>query len=385
MPEAAGAIPASAVPHLTVVPGRKAASSVRELRREDLPEVAAMFADTMRTTPPGTEPQLAEFFERTLLDHPWADPALPSLVAETPDGGIVGLVGVQARRLRMGERDLKLACLGFFAVHPAARGGAVALHLARDVMHGGQDASITDSASLVVERFFAPRHDGRVVELSGVHWVRAWRPGAVADGLWPAATARLRASIPLHLVGRGLDRAAARAGRGLLAPAPVETVAEPLTPTLILEHQPAIVSPGRLHVAYDEGYLTWLFGQLGRSAARGTPVARLVRDAGGRVLGWYVMFLRPGGRSEVMQIAARERDRGAVLDHLLRDAWEHGSAMLRGRLEPGLTALVSRRRCMLWYRGGALAQAHDPKVADALVRHGALSRLDNEWFSDSLV
>jgi hypothetical protein len=59
--------------------------------------------------------------------------------------------------------------------------------------------------------------------------------------------------------------------------------------------------------------------------------------------------------------------------------------MLRGRLEPGLTALVCRRRCMLWYRGGALAHARDPEVADALVHHGTMSRLDNEWFSDSLI
>jgi hypothetical protein len=46
---------------------------------------------------------------------------------------------------------------------------------------------------------------------------------------------------------------------------------------------------------------------------------------------------------------------------------------------------VCRRRCMLWYRGGALAHARDPEVADALVHHGTLSRLDNEWFSDSLI
>jgi hypothetical protein len=76
---------------------------------------------------------------------------------------------------------------------------------------------------------------------------------------------------------------------------------------------------------------------------------------------------------------------GAVLDHLLRHAWEHDSAMLRGRLEPGLTALVCRRRCMLWYRGGVLASSPDPELADALVRHGTLTRLDNEWFSDCLV
>ncbi len=375
----------AARPRLTALTGGRARASVRELRRTDLPEVAAMFAETMGTTPPGTEAQLAGFFGRALLDHPWADPEIPSFVAESPGGGIVGLVGVQARRLRLGERDMRLACLGFFAVHPHARPGAIALTLASEVMHGAQDASVADSASVVVERFFAPRHGGRVVELSGVHWVRAWRPGAVADGLAPATTARLRGCAPLHALGRGIDRGTARASRRILAPERTDTVAQPLTPALLLEHQPSILPPDSLHVAYDEPYLTWLFTEMGRSPARGLPIAHLVRDGGGRALGWYVYYLRPGGRSEVMQIVARPRDHGAVLDHLLRHAWEHGSAMLRGRLEPGLTALVCRRRCMLWYRGGALAHARDPEVADALVHHGTLSRLDNEWFSDSLI
>jgi predicted N-acetyltransferase YhbS len=372
-------------PRLTAITGGHAVPTVRPLRREDLPEVAAMFAETMHATPPDGEDRLAEFFRRTLIDHPWADPELPSFVAEQRGGGIVGLVGVQARRLRFRDRDLRLACIGFFAVHPGARPGAVALQLARDVMGGAQDASVGDSASMVVERFFAPRHGGRVVELSGGHWVRAWRPGAVADGLVPAVTERLRGCGPLHVLGRGIDRGAARASRRILAPERTDSVAQPLTPALLLKHQPSILPPGSLHVAYDEPYLTWLFTEMGCSPARGLPIAHLVRDSGGRALGWYVYYLRPGGRSEVMQIVARPRDHGAVLDHLLRHAWEHGSAMLRGRLEPGLTALVCRRRCMLWYRGGALAHSHDPELADALVHHGTLSRLDNEWFSDSLI
>jgi hypothetical protein len=46
---------------------------------------------------------------------------------------------------------------------------------------------------------------------------------------------------------------------------------------------------------------------------------------------------------------------------------------------------VAARRCMLWYRGGALAHSSDPELAEALVRHGTMTRLDNEWFSDCLV
>jgi hypothetical protein len=274
---------------------------------------------------------------------------------------------------------------GLLRGRPGRAAGAAGFELARRITTGPQDANISDSASVVVERLFAPRFGGRVVELPGIHWVRAWQPAVVADGLAPVMSARLRAAAPLHVAGRCLDRAAARACRSLLAPPPVDTLAEPLTPELILEHHDALVDRDGPHVAYDEPYLRWLFAELGRSPERGEPVAHLIRDARGRMLGWYVYFLRPGGRSEVMQVWGRPRDLGAVLDHLLRHAWEHGSAMLRGRLEPGLTALVSRRRCMLWYRGGVLASSKEPDLADALVRHGTLTRLDNEWFCDRLV
>jgi hypothetical protein len=40
---------------------------------------------------------------------------------------------------------------------------------------------------------------------------------------------------------------------------------------------------------------------------------------------------------------------------------------------------------MLWYRGGVLASSKEPDLADALVRRGTLTRLDNEWFCDRLV
>jgi predicted N-acetyltransferase YhbS len=368
---------------LTALPGGRSAPVVREMRREDVPEAAAVFADTMRSTPPGTDAQLAAFFERTLFDCPWATPDIPSLVAEEPGGGIVGMMGTQTRRLRMGERELRLSCLGFFAVHPSARGGAIALELMRKGVGGAQDADVTDSASVVVERLAIPRLGVRS-ELRCVHWVRAWRPAAVVEGFAPVAIERWRARPPVRLLGHGVDRGIGRACRSLLAPPPVDTVAVPLTPEHIVEHQPGIVGD-QLHVAYDLPYLRWLFAELGRAPGRGQLIAHLISDPGGRVLGWYVYFLRERGRSEVMQVVARERDLGAVLDHLLRHAWEHGTAMLRGRVEPGRAALVARRRCMLWYRGGAIVRADEPEITEALQRQPALSRLDNEFFSDTLV
>jgi hypothetical protein len=372
--------------HPSTATRARSGPAVRVMRREDLPEAATMFARIMRSTPPGSERALAAFFERALFDCPWADPSIPSLVAEDADGAIVGMIGTQTRRLRIpaSGQELRLACLGFFAVDARARRGAVGVELARRAMDTGQDATVTDSASVVVESI-AKRLGGRLVELKGVHWVRVYRPAEVAGGLAAMAARRLRNAGALHALAGAVDDATAPAAQSLLATAEVQTVAEPLTPALMIEYVDALVEDGGPRVAYDRSFLDWLFGELGRSAPRGEPVAELIRDAGGRVLGWYVYFRRPGGRSEVMQIAARARDLPSVLDHLLRDAQVHGSAALRGRLEPGLAPLVARRRCVLWYRGGTLAYARDPRIVRALEHRGMLSRLDNEWFSDALV
>ena len=65
------------------------------------------------------------------------------------------------------------------------------------------------------------------------------------------------------------------------------------------------------------------------SLEQGSQVARLY-------------LLRPGWRSEVLQVAARPRHLPAVLDHLFWHAASEGSAALRGRLEPGLLDAVTR-------------------------------------------
>ena len=49
-------------------------SGIRALEREDLPQVARLYELIMRSgVEEKTPPDLAAFFEKTLLDQPWAD------------------------------------------------------------------------------------------------------------------------------------------------------------------------------------------------------------------------------------------------------------------------------------------------------------------------
>ena len=78
-------------------------SAIRPLERADLPQVVSLYEHVARSgsrTPP---PGLAAYFERTFLDHPWADAEIPSLVYADGDK-ILGFLGSSVRKLELEGR-----------------------------------------------------------------------------------------------------------------------------------------------------------------------------------------------------------------------------------------------------------------------------------------
>ena len=327
---------------------------------------------------------MANFLRRTLIEQPWADPEIQSPVAVDDGERVVGFVGAEVRRMRLDDRTVRFAWAGHTAVTPAARRGAAGFLLMRRLLEGPQDATLGDSASPLMEQMWM-RLGGRRLELKGIHWVRVFRPASVAARVFAPRRPRLRAGM--RLLASRFDDLAAPVARPLIAPQRSAAAVEALTPRGLLAAAPTVTGAATLRPAYDEAFLQWLFAELARVRARGQLVAKLVRNARGRTLGWYLYFLRPGWRSEVVQVAASgERALGTVLDHLLAHAYGHGSAAVRGRLEPGMLGWVAGRRCLLWHRGAAVAHAQDPRVLAAIESPDALiSRLDGDPWTDTLV
>jgi hypothetical protein len=359
-------------------------ADIRALERADLPRTAALFERVMDIGIRRPTPVTTDFLMRTLFDTPWTDPDLPSLVAVDKRGRIVGFIGAEVRRMRFGERVIRAVWCQHFVTDPGARhlgGGALLL---RRMLRGTQDATFTDNASDVVRQMWV-RLGGEVLHLKGIHWVRVFRPWQVAASL-AGTPARPRLRDAISRLPRPLDAATDAAAGRFLRPAPVDAASAPLTPRTLLEALPDIAKRLVLHPDYDEPFLEWLFGELVRVERRGRLVAQLVEAPSGQPLGWYMYYLRPGGRSEVLQVAADAGDVGRVLDHLLDHAYVHGSAALRGRLEPGLVEPTVRRRSLLWYRGGALIHSRDPELVRAVHSEKALvTRLEGEWWGDTLI
>ncbi len=362
---------------------------IRELTVDDLPRVAELWDVVQHEGARRTHTsELVAFLTQTLLDSPWADPEIPSLVA-TDGTEIVGFLGSNVRRMSFDGRPLRMACSAHLLSHPRVRPQAVGARLLHTYLAGPQELTITDGANEPVRKMWEGL-GGTTVHASCLSFMQLLKPGRLAlhrlgrsRRLRPLERALLR---PVSLID-----AAARRIVSPDEPGDPEGVRERLTPAAVVEHLPEVAAKLRLVPSYDVPYLTWLFAALDDSArreplwpdriARGPLWAELVRVRG-RVVGWYVCQVHRGGFCRILQLAASERKVETVFDQLRRGALENGAGGIYGRLEPRLVGPLSGRRTLFQLGPGRLlVSSNDEAIVDAVVRGSALlTRMDGEWW-----
>ena len=351
-------------------------SRIRPLERDDIPQVAGLYELVMRSGSRTPSPGLADYFERTILDYPWADPQIPSLVYEEADGEITGFHGSHVRRFLLGSEPIRIGCGGQVVAHPRVRHKAVGALLMRRYLMGPQDLTITDTASVPTHAMWGKLH-GEEVSLSCINWTRLFRPWRfTGDRLLPDRGARVARPLwsMLDPVTTRLPGVGSRTRESGLN-------AEELTSHALVENVEKLASSLALRPDYDVPFLDWLFEELSQVRSYGALVRTLLRDDDGAVVGWYVYFVVPGGTSHVLQIMASDPQVGDVLDHLFADAQSRRSAALRGRLEPRLLEPLARRRSILRWEGGALVSSRHQSLLNAVAYgHSLLTRMDSEWW-----
>ena len=150
-------------------------SPIRSLERDDLPGVADLFEQVVRSGKPKASRSLVSYFEKTCINNPWADPEIPSLVYLDGEGRIVGFLGSHVRRLRLDGQPIRLASAGQFVVAPEARRSAVGALLLRRYLAGPQDLTLTDGATKQIQRIWDGL-GGESAGLTAVVWTRVFRP-----------------------------------------------------------------------------------------------------------------------------------------------------------------------------------------------------------------
>ena len=318
------------------------------------------------------------FLDETLIDSRWADPGLPSLVAVDDEGGILGFIGSQVRRLKLDDRELRGICCAHLTVSSDPRAGPAGALLLRRLLSGDQDLTWTDTPTEGVVRMWRA-FGGHLDHPRSCDWMLVLRPFRWARGVLTARTRHVpvREVVPVAALP-------AQASGGRFVPRafpslPPDVSGEDVSAAAIVEHLPALTRGFRLRVDYDQPYLEQLFARV--EASMGGLVHRLVRRQGNPV-GWYAYLSRPGAASRVLCVCAPEAEAEAVVGELAEHARAQGSAALAGRLEPHLEGPLRRRLAVIGFARQPVIHVRNAEV-HALLSTGAslLTHLDGEWYA----
>ena len=318
------------------------------------------------------------FLRRTILDDPWRDEELPSLVATDESGEILGFIGSQVRRFKFGERDLRAVCPSHLVVVPDGRAGAAGALLARRLLNAGQDFSISDTASDDVVRIWRT-FNGHVDSARACDWLivlRAgrWLGGVAGRGLRRRSVGRDQipvGALPLH--------AAPGVARRRWPELDPEVRGEDATAEAIAASLAETTRGLAIRPDYDGEFLDHVLD--GVKALLGTPHLRLVRR-GGRSIGWYTYVLDGHGPAKVLQVGASEAEAEHVVGEMVAHVKGQGAVLITGRLEPHLVGPLRRRLAVVGFARQPTIHSHDPELLGILqTPTSLLTRLDSEWFA----
>jgi len=353
---------------------------IRACIESDVPQIAELHRRVW-TPAGGRGPVISEaYFAEILFRNSCRADDLPSLVYEDDHGRVVGCLGVMPRRMSFEGRPVRVAISHNFMVAPDSRSSLAGIQLMREFFAGRQDLSIAQSND-VAWRVWEGL-GGSTAPIYEMVWTRPLRPGRYLASVIGGRRRDGREPFWLRAGAGILDVATAGMPSSPLRPRVPTEASEELTTETFLQFFGEVADGRALRPEYDQASLRWIFDLLERKTNHGVLRKRAVRGGDGSTLGWYLYYARPGGRGEVVQIAARPASIREVLDHCFYDAWRQGVSALFGQIDPPLTRQLSSTNCLFRYSGTRLVvNTRDPELMQALCRGDAfLTRLEGEWW-----
>lgn len=355
---------------------------VRTFLQDDIPQVVALkwrFLHNSKGSPP---PTMESYFRELFFQGPFSEKTLPSLVYENEHGRVVGFLGILRRHMSFHGKPIEAAVGTSLVVDPDSRSTLAGLKLINCFLSGKQDLAMTDTANRITQQLWT-RLGGSTASLYAMCWSRVLRPALYAAyaarhfGRNPLSEAFALGSKPVCSI---VDAIAARMPSSPFRQEPPLISEEELTVEELVACMCDFSQYHSLRPEYDRGSIRWLLDFMGRMSAYGSLRKVLLRNKSGKIIGWYLYYLKRGGVGQVVQIGAARSSVDAVIAHLSCDAWARGAIALHGRLDPHLSHEPLGKYCLYFPGDRLLVHSRDPELARHIQSGSAFfTRLDGEW------
>ncbi|MBK9313231.1 MAG: hypothetical protein IPM55_03115 [Acidobacteria bacterium] len=284
------------------------------------------------------------YFDNIILDNPWRDSTISSLVYENESGRITGFLGVMPRQMMMDGRSISVALSSQFVVEQESRSSGVGIRLLQAFLAGPQELSLTDEANHTSRRLWEAL-GGTTALAYSFNWTRLLRPSEYV-------ASQIQRLIPFAPVSaltrpfvRGIDRILVKKYPQRFQQIMPNLIEKELTIDLFLENYQGLIDGRRLQPEYDMQSLQWLSNVISHNKELGSLRKVALYKQNNDLAGWYMYLLKPGGKSSLIQLLAKKNVASEVLDHLFHDALLHGSNAITGRLDPQHSLILAEKYC----------------------------------------
>lgn len=360
---------------------------VRPLEPRDIPRIAELHSKVYGDKYRGREQSLQADLEKLFLGNPWCTDELPSLVFEAGQGEVIGCLGVLPRPMWFNGRRIMAAVSHSFMVEPDRRASLAAVHLVKRFFTGSQDLSLAEVNR--VSRRIWESAGGTSSLLYGLSWTRPLRPSRYVLSFLRNRGLPSVAGWLLEPVCRFMDMVTPRiSGKPFQFAEPAAARGEELDAAVLSESLPRFTEDRLLRPLYDAGSAGWLLQSLADNGRYGVLRKTLVRDADGKVQGWYLYLMKSNGVAEVVQLVGERASIDAVLDHLFFHAREQGAIAVTGQVDPAFFRNLSDRYCIFHHPTDSwlMLDSKDPEILHAIEAGKAfLTRLEGEWWISSIL
>jgi hypothetical protein len=354
---------------------------VRDLEREDLPAVAALFQKTFRRSQP-VRPSMIHNLRETLFDHPWYDEEIRSKVFANADGEVEGFIGVFPSRLEIDGRPLRAAFAGSMMVDRHEQNPLAGARLLRSFLSGPQDISLTETANALALGMWQKLALPLDIAYS-LNWLRVLRPAGTAVQV---AERGVKAARFLRPVASLTDNVIERAGLKSFRALPIQGAGRVnFWDASRDEFSEAVLKLAELfplRPQWDRASLEWFMNQAQAKRQFGKPSWRIAESRSGDLVGCYVYYGRPGGIGWLLQALCAPNVAGDMVDDLFAHADASGCVAIRGAGHPWLTPELISRKTLFYGRAFFVAHAKDKSLLEPIRSgQGLISGLAGENWS----